>query len=217
MKKILVVILLTFLPVVAFSQWSRWSIVGSVAAGISEVDNAYMTYYKDSKGKMGIDMALTARYSVWRIYLSSGVGYQSFKSQSGYELTSSTVKYNGVQPEFSYSNIYVPVTVGFNHYKWWKLYPVVEMGATINFPVELKDRLEIGNEVTTRRGDSKGTVVSFVAQGGLGYSFNDRCSVEAKFRFSTSGSVSTYKDISGKDYNSTWQFIGGQLSLVINL
>lgn len=211
MKKIWGIIVLIFFPTILFSQWS---LGGSVSTGISKVDNDYMTYYKDSKGKMGLDFSVTARYTIWYFYASTGVGYQSFKSESGYEMRSSTIDYKSLNPEFSYANVYVPVTVGFL-YDRWKVYPVAEVGVNVNFPVSLKDRLEIGNEVTTKRGVSKSVVPAFVVQGGVGYGLSERCSLEAKLRYSTSGNVSNHKKSNGSDYKSTWQYIGGQVSFVM--
>lgn len=214
MKKIGVFILLVFFPTILFSQWS---FAGSAAVGVSEVKNNYMKkYYKDSKGQLGLDFAVTARYTIWKLYLSSGVGFQTFKSQSGRSMESSLIDYKSLNPQFSYSNVYVPLTIGFN-YNRWKIYPIAEAGVKFLFTTELKDRLDINSETTSRIGGSKSTVVAFVGQAGVGYAFNYRYSLEAKFRFSSTGDVSIYKYPDGTNYKSTWQFIGAQVSFVVRI
>ncbi len=213
MKRIWIIILLVFFPTILFSQWS---FAGSVSTGTSKVSNDYMKFYKTSKGSQGFDLAFTARYAIWKIYVSSGVGFQAYKSQSGYVMTSSVVDYQALNPEFSYSDVYVPLTIGFSHDRW-KLYPVVEAGVAVNFTIESKDRLAIGNETTSRLGGANATVLSYIAQAGLGYGFNDRYSLEAKLRFSGTGNVSNQKNTNGTNYKSTWQFIGAQVSFVVRI
>ena len=214
MKKIWVIILLVFLPTILFSQWS---FVGSASVGTSEVDNNYAKkFYKDSKGKMGLDFSFTARYSIWKFYLSSGVGFQTFKSQSGYPMISNEVDYGQLGPEFSYSNIYVPATIGFS-YDRWKIYPIAEVGVNVLFTTELKDRLDINDKTTSRLGGAKSTVIGYVMQAGVGYAFNDIYSLETKFRFAGTGDVSTYKYPDGRNYKSTWQYVGVQVSFVVKI
>lgn len=213
MKKVWVLALLVLLPTVMFAQWRA---VASVSGGLSEVDNIYMKFYNDSKAKVGYDFSATVRYAYKVFYASSGVGFQAFKAESGYAMNSSVIDYGKTRPEFSYSNIYIPVTLGFN-YNAWKVYPLAEMGIQVGLPVEVKDRIVIGNEVTTKRGDPKAVVLSFVIQGGVGYIFSKKCAVEAKLRYTSSGNVSTYEDKVGKKYKSTWNYVGGQVSLVVAL
>lgn len=215
MKRIYSVIFLIFLPTILFSQWSNWSISASVAGGISEVDNPSTKFYKkDSKGKIGADMALTVRYSIWRFYASSGIGFQTFKSQCGYTMTSTSIRYNELNPDLSYSNLYIPVYVGFK-YNRWRVYPVAEAGINVNFPIGLKDRVVIGNDITDVVGNPKAVTFSYVAQGGVGFAFSQQWSLEAKFKYLKSLNVSEDKESTGKDYKSTWTFMGGQVSMVL--
>lgn len=217
MKKIWVSILLVLLPTVVFSQWSGWSIAVSGSAGISEANNSSTKYYKENtKGKIGTDVSFTARYAIRMFYLSSGVGFQAFTSQSGYVMRSDTVSYGGLRPDFSYSNLYIPLTVGFR-YDRWKLYPLVELGANVHFPTGLKDRIVVGNDVTDVVGSAKFVTLSFVAQGGLGLSLGGRCALEAKLRYSTSSDVSKEDKRVRNNTKSTWTYTGGQLSMVVKL
>lgn len=214
MKRIGVIILLVFFPTILFSQWS---LAGSASVGMSEAKNNYMKkYYKDSKGQLGLDFAFTARYTLWKFYLSTGVGFQTFKSQSGYTMTSPTVDYKSLNPEFSYSSVYVPATIGFK-YDRWRIYPIAEAGINVLFTTELKDRLAPSTETTARLGGAKSTVLAFVGQAGVGYAFNHKYALEVKFRYTASGNVSTHKDPSGEDYKSTWQYVGVQASFVVSL
>ncbi len=197
--------------------FSQWSLVSSASVGISEAKNDYMkTYYKSSKGQLGLDFAFTARYAIWKLFVSSGIGFQTFKSESGRTLESSLIDYKNLNPQFSYSNIYVPLTIGFS-YDRWKLYPIAEAGVNVLFTTELKDRLAIGNETSSRMGGSNSTVLAFVMQAGIGYAFSDKCSFEAKLRFSTTGDVSRYTYANGKNYKSTWQYVGAQASFVVKI
>ena len=219
MKKIWIFALLIFLPTILLSQPSNWSINASVGAGISKADNPSTKFYKnDSKGKIGTDLSVTVRYSFLQMFfVSSGIGFQAFKSQCGYTMNSSAIDYNGLKPDLSYSNIYFPFTVGFSNSERWRLYPVAELGAGLNFATGLKDKVEIGSVTTDVVGKARVMAPSFIAQGGVGYLLSYKVSLEAKLRYVTVPNVSDDMDVNNKAYKSTWMFMGGQLSLLIRL
>ncbi|MDR0660278.1 MAG: hypothetical protein LBG19_05645 [Prevotellaceae bacterium] len=206
MKRIWVVIFLIFFPTILFSQWS---FVGSVSGGISEIENDFTKPYRNNKGKMGADLSVAVRYSIWKFYVSSGVGYQAFKSESGYVFNSNINGYKNLHPEFSYSNIYIPVTIGFI-YDRWRVYPIAETGVHVGFPVSLEDRLEISPTVTTKHGEARLTVIGFMLQAGAGFALSERFAIEAKFRYFSSENTSNFQG-----YKSTWQYIGGQVSFIV--
>ncbi len=205
MKKILA-LLVAILPLSVLAQWS---VVPSVALGGTMLHNDFENEFS-TKSKLGYDVSSVVRYTFNDFFVSSGVGYQSLSVGTDFK------KLNGSgDAEFSYKNVYFPLSVGFA-YKKIAVYPIIEVGITVGTTVDAVNALQVDRLRGLATEENVGTnswVLSYFASAGAGYAFSKHISAELKFHFSDSGELDDGNPFFSGTKVTTWRLLGGKLSL----